>query len=71
MRPPTYGPGDTVKAKGRYRTQTITDVIPNVTRPGDGTDGHGYVVQGGKGGRQTVHLSGEIAPFTVGTEELQ
>lgn len=71
MQPPTYGPGDTVKAKGRYGAQTVTDVIPNVTKPGAGTDGHGYVVQGGKGGRQSTHLSGEIDHFVAGTGELQ
>lgn len=71
LKPPSYGPGDTVKAQGRYKSQTVTDVIPNVTAPDDSNDGHAYVVQGGKSGRQSVHLSGEIRPFTLGTEELQ
>lgn len=69
MKPPSYGPGDTVKAKGRYRTQTVTGVIPNLTQPGLGSDGHGYVVSGGKGGRESVHLSGELQPFEMGMEE--
>lgn len=69
MKPPAYGPGDTVKAKGRYRTQTVTDVVPNVTRPDGDNDGHGYVVSGGKTGRQSMHLSGELKPFQLGTEE--
>ena len=71
LKPPTYGPGDTVKAKGRYRTQTVTGIVPNVARPDGTNDGHGYVVSGGKKGRQSVHLSGELAPFELGTEELQ
>lgn len=71
MKPPSYGPGDTVKASGRYRTQTVTNVVPNVTRPDGDNDGHGYVVQGGKGGRQTMHLSGELKPFEIGIEENQ
>ena len=71
LKPPSYGPGDTVKAKGRYKTQTVTGIIPNVTKPGPDSDGHGYVVSGGKKGRQSVHLSGELAPFTLGPEELQ
>ena len=29
MKPPSYGPGDTVRAQGRYRDQTVVDVIPN------------------------------------------
>lgn len=69
MRPPSYGPGDSVKAKGRYRGQMVTGVIPNVVQPGEGSDGHAYVVSGGKGGRQSVHLSGELSPFEMGTEE--
>jgi hypothetical protein len=71
MKPPSYGPGDTVKAKGRYRTQTVTGIITNVTRPDGDNDGHGYVVAGGKKGRESVHLSGELRPFEFGTEELQ
>ena len=69
MKAPSYGPGDSVKAKGRYRSQTVSAVIPNVTRPGLDSDGHAYVVSGGKTGRQTVHLSGELQPFELGTEE--
>lgn len=69
MSPPSYGPGDTVKAKGRYRTQIVTGVVPNVVPPGDGSDGHGYIVQGGKSGRQTMHLSGELSSFEIGVEE--
>jgi hypothetical protein len=67
--PPAHGVGDTVKAQGRYRTQTITGVVPNVVRPDGVNDGHGYVVTGGKTGRETLHLSGEIEPFELGTEE--
>jgi hypothetical protein len=69
LKPPTHGPGDTVKAPGRYGVQTVTGVIPNLVQPGLGSDGHGYVVQGGKGGRETVHLSGELKPFEMGMEE--
>lgn len=69
MKPPSYGPGDTVKAPGRYGAQTVTDVVANAVRPGPGTDGHAYVVTGGKGQRSTTHLSGELQPFQMGTEE--
>jgi len=69
LKPPAHGPGDAVKAPGRYGKQTVTDVIPNLTRPSGGNDGHGYVVQGGKMGRQSVHLSGELRPFEMGMEE--
>ena len=70
MNAPSYGPGDTVKVPGRYGVQTVAGVIPNVASPGNGHDGHAYIVQGGKAGRQSVHLSGELMPFQMGTEEL-
>lgn len=69
MKPPSYAPGDTVKAPGRYGVQTVTAVMPNTTRPGRESDGHSYEVSGGKGGRVTVHLSGELRPFEMGQEE--
>jgi hypothetical protein len=69
MKPPTYGPGENVKAAGRYGTQTVVDVMPNVSRPDALNDGHGYVVSGGKNGRTSVHLSGELKPFEMGKEE--
>jgi hypothetical protein len=70
LRPPTHGPGDTVKAPGRYGAQTVVDVMPSVTRPDTNNDGHAYAVQGGKGGRVTIHLSGELKPFQMGQGEL-
>lgn len=69
MKPPAYGPGETVRAPGRYGTLTVENVVPNITRPGRDSDGHGYEVKGGKMGRVTMHLSGELQPFSVGTEE--
>jgi len=60
-----------VKAPGRYGPQTVTGVVHNVVEPGNGHDGHAYAVTGGKGQRTTVHLSGELKPFEMGTEELQ
>lgn len=69
VKPPSYGVGDTVKAKGRYRTGTVTAIFPSVLKPGDGTDGHGYEVSGGKGGRKSMHLSGELKPFQEGQTE--
>ena len=69
MKPPTFGPGDTVKAPGRYGTVTVVNVMPNVSRPYANNDGHSYEVQGGKGGRITTHLSGELRPFELGQEE--
>jgi hypothetical protein len=69
VKPPTHGVGDTVKAAGRYRTGTVTGIIPSITHPGPGTDGHGYEVTGGKGGRKSVHLSGELKPFQEGQQE--
>jgi hypothetical protein len=72
MKPPTYGPGEQVRAAGRYGPQTVEDVVPNITRPDTNvSDGHGYIVSGGKGGRKTVHLSGELTPFETGQGELQ
>jgi hypothetical protein len=71
MKPPTYGPGDPVKAAGRYKDQVVSHVIPNITRPTAEHDGHGYVVTGGKMERQTIHLSGELKPFELGQGELQ
>jgi hypothetical protein len=69
IKPLSYGVGDSVKAKGRYRGQTVSNVFPSVTRAADGNDGHAYAVTGGKKGRTTVHPSGELMPFTLGTEE--
>jgi hypothetical protein len=63
MKPPLYGPGDTVSAKGRYGPQTVENILPNQVRPNGSLDGHAYVVSGGKGGRKTTHLSDEISPF--------
>lgn len=71
LKPPSYGAGDSVKAKGRYRSQTVDSVIPNGGTLDGGNDGHAYVVSGGKTGRKSVHLSGELRPFEMGTEELQ
>ena len=69
VKPPTHGVGDTVKAAGRYRTGTVTAIYPSVTHPGEGTDGHAYEVTAGKGGRKSIHLSGELQPFQVGQTE--
>lgn len=69
MKPPTHGPGDTVKAPGRYGVMTVNSVMPNTTRPGRDSDGHTYSVIGGKNGRVTLHLSGELRPFQMGQEE--
>lgn len=69
MKAPTYGPGETVRAPGRYGTMTVQNVVPNITRPSALSDGHGYEVSGGKGGRVTMHLSGELTPFKLGQEE--
>lgn len=69
MKPPSYALGDPVQAAGRYRDQVVSAVIPNVTHPGEGTDGHGYVVKGGKTGRESMHLSGELRPFREGQSE--
>lgn len=72
MKPPTYAPGEQVRAPGRYGILTVESVVPNITRPDtDVSDGHGYVVSGGKMGRKTVHLSGELTPFAMGQGELQ
>jgi hypothetical protein len=69
MKPPTFNPGDPVKAAGRYRNQVVSAVHPNVVQPGPGSDGHAYEVTGGKTGRTTLHLSGELKPFEIGQEE--
>jgi hypothetical protein len=69
VKPPSYGVGDTVKAKGRYRSGTVTAIFPSVTHAGEGTDGHAYEVTAGKGGRRSTHLSGELAPFQEGQTE--
>jgi hypothetical protein len=69
VKPPTHGVGDTVKAKGRYRTGTVTAIFPSIGHPGEGSDGHGYEVTGGKGGRKSTHLSGELKPFQEGQTE--
>lgn len=66
MKAPSMGPGDQVKAPGRYGTMTVMDVVPNIIRPDESNDGHGYIVSGGKMGRQTLHLSGELKPFELG-----
>jgi hypothetical protein len=72
MKPPTYGPGDTVKAQGRYGVVQVTNVMPNTTRPQrDVSDGHSYEVTGGRLGRKSVHLSGQITPFEMGTGEME
>jgi len=62
MKPPAYGPGDPVRARGRYGVQEVTTVIPAFTRPDSLNDGHAYGVTGGKGGRTTYHLSSELRP---------
>jgi hypothetical protein len=69
MKPATYSVGDTVKAEGRYKAQTVTSVHLGQSRPGSRDDGHTYTVSGGKRGRQTQHLSGQLRPFDMGTEE--
>jgi hypothetical protein len=69
VKPPTHGMGDTVKAKGRYRTGTVTAIFPSVLEPDGVNDGHGYEVTAGKGGRKSMHLSGELMPFQEGQTE--
>jgi len=69
MLPPTYSPGDSVQAAHRYGALHVVNVMPNVRRPDRDSDGHVYLVQGGKGGRVTAHLSGELRPFNLGREE--
>ena len=69
VKPPTYSVGDTVKAPGRYRTGTVTAVFPGVMKADGTNDGHGYAVSGGKMGRVTTHLSGELRPFQMGKTE--
>ena len=70
VKPPTHGVGDTVKAKGRYRSGTVTAVFPSVMKHDSDNDGHGYEVTGGKGGKKSVHLSGELRPFQMGQGEI-
>lgn len=70
VKPPTHGVGDTVKAAGRYRTGTVTAIFPSAGgHAGGGNDGHAYEVTAGKGGRKSVHLSGELKPFQEGQTE--
>lgn len=69
VKPPSYGVGDTVKAKGRYGTGTVSAVTPGVAKPDGVNDGNGYSVTGGKGGRTTEHMSGELKPFQEGQTE--
>ena len=68
MPPPSRGIGDQVRAPGRYGNQTVVDVMAGMQRPDGTNDGHGYVVQGGKRGRRSVHLSGDLRD--VVSEEL-
>ena len=68
LKAPSFGAGDSVHARGRYGPQVVVGIIKNVVRPGEGIDGHGYVVMGGKGGRQSVHTSDELATYV--SEEL-
>lgn len=60
MKQPTHSVGDIVRAKGRYGDQRIDGIYSGMTRPQEGTDGHGYLVSGGKGGRRSLHLSGDL-----------
>ena len=62
VKPPAYGIGDTVKARGRYGTGVVVGITPGVVRPSasDGVDGHGYHVSAGNGARVTLHLSSEL-----------
>lgn len=60
IQPPSFGAGDSVRAKGRYGMQAVVAVVPSVVRPSGDVDGHGYVVQGGKRGRTSMHLSNEL-----------
>ena len=69
MKPPSHDVGDTVKAQGRYRLQTVTSVRPGVRRPNGEDDGHDYTVTGGKRGRSTTHSSSELTSFGIGQEE--
>ena len=68
---PSFGPGDSVKAQGRYGAQKVVIVVPNVARPDGVNDGHGYVVRGGKKMRTSVHMSGELRPIEMGMGEHQ
>lgn len=60
MKPPSYGAGDQVRAKGRYGMQTVESILPNEVRPDGSIDGHAYAVRGGKAGRLSFHLSNEL-----------
>lgn len=62
IKPPTFGVGDVVQARGRYGRPSVTSIIPNITKPisDAGIDGHVYEVSGGKGGRTTRHFSDEL-----------
>jgi hypothetical protein len=66
---PSFGLTEQVQAQGRYGPVTVTGIMPNVTRPDGVNDGHAYVVKGGKSGRESMHLSGELSPFEMGMEE--
>lgn len=70
MKAPSFSEGDEVRAQGRYGVNRVVAVRPNITRPDGTNDGHGYFVQGGKLGRVTMHLSGELRPFQLGMSEV-
>lgn len=69
MKPPSFGVRDQVRATGRYGPVTVTGIVPNYAKPEGGNDGHAYIVTGGKSGKQSLHLSGELRPFELGMEE--
>lgn len=70
MKAPAFGEGDIVRAKGRYGDQRIEGVYHGLTRPQeDVTDGHGYIVSGGKKGRKSLHLSSDLTH--VVSKEIQ
>jgi hypothetical protein len=69
VKPPTYGVGDQVKAQGRYRAGSVTAIFPSVMKADDQHDGHAYEVTAGKGGRKSIHMSGELQPFQTGQQE--
>lgn len=66
VKPPSFGVGDVVRvgrsdnSRRRYGDVTVTDVVPGLYGRPDGNDGHGYVVSGGKSGRQSVHASSQL-----------
>jgi len=70
MKPPAYGPGDPVRAQGRYGIQEVATVIPAFQRPSADHDGHAYIVRGGKGGRTTMHTSDQLRPANPGPPTL-